>query len=208
MKEKRRIFPTQRLLHLKVAFLITSFSLLPCQKAFSSTYETVCSFFNMTIDSISDITHHFKYTFVPVSPDHFPELTLGQVLTALEENALQEGDSTKVCQDLHFEYMKDEYPGFLSFSTVDFGSILGETRFSSSSTQNFYNFLTTSIPEADLTKSFQLLRPEISPTITIGENEEKWRKTCLYEYILSNPPTGTDFKRVYIRLTAWRKKIS
>ncbi|NCP63008.1 MAG: hypothetical protein GW748_08120 [Alphaproteobacteria bacterium] len=206
MKEKRRIFFTQRLFRLKTAFLISFFSLLPCQKASSSAYETVCSFFNVTGEIISDITHQFKYSVVSVSPDHFPELTLGQVLTALEENALQEGGSIKVCQDLHFEYMKDEYPGLLSFSTVDFGSILGETRFSSSSTQTFHNFLTTSIPEADLTKSFQLLRPEISPIITIGGDEEKWRKTCLYEYVLSNPPTGTNFKRVYIRLTAWRKR--
>jgi len=102
--------------------------------------------------------------------------------------------------------MKNEYPGILSFSAIDFGTILGDTRYSLSSTKTLHAFLTQSIPEADLTKSFQLLRPEMSPEITIGEDTESWRKRCLYEYILSNPPTGTDFKRVYIRLTAWRKR--
>ncbi|HBN22865.1 MAG TPA: hypothetical protein DD412_06485 [Holosporales bacterium] len=104
--------------------------------------------------------------------------------------------------------MKNEYPGTLSFSAIDFGNLLGDTRFSLSSSKTLHAFLSDSIPEADRTKSFNLLRPEMSPSVIVGEDEEKWKKSCLYEYILSNPPTGTEFGRVYIRLTAWRTRSS
>ena len=218
-----RIFFTQRPRQLKPTLLIIFLSLFPYQAVSSNDYwDTACSFgegvfsFGKKVSSavkttgeiLSDITHKVKYTFVPVSPDHFPELTLGQLLTALEEGSLEEGDSATVCQSLHFDYMKDEYPGTLSFRAIDFGNLLGDTRFSLSPSKTLHTFLSGSVPEAGLTKSFRILRPEMSSTVSVGEDEEKWKKCCLYEYILSNPPTGTDFGRVYIRLTAWRTRRS
>ena len=214
--EKMRIFFTQRSCPLKPALLITLLSFLPYQATSSNYYWDTASYYaegfqsilSTTGEALSDITHQVKYTFVPVSPDHFPELNLGQLLTTLKDTSLEEANASTVCQDLHFKYMKDEYPGLLSFSAIDFGTLLGETRYSLTSSKTLHAFLLTFVPEADLTKSFLLLRPEMLPIITVGNDEEKWKKSCLYEYVLSNPPTGTEYKRVYIRLTAWRKRLS
>lgn len=202
-----RIFFTQRPRQLKPVLFITLLSFLPYQATSSNHYwdmaysarDTICSAVNESI-------HQFKYSVVSVSSDHFPELILGQFLKALEENHLEKAKSAAVCQNLHFDYMKNEYPGRLSFNAIDFGIIVGETRYNLSSSQTLHAFLSNSVPKNDLTKSFRLLNPEMSPEITVGEKSERWKKSCLYEYVLSNPPTQTDYKRVYIRLTAWRTK--
>ncbi|HBN22866.1 MAG TPA: hypothetical protein DD412_06490 [Holosporales bacterium] len=100
-----RIFFTQRPRQLKPTLLIIFLSLFPYQAVSSNDYwDTACSLgegissfgkkvssaVNTTGRILSDITHKVKYTFVPVSPDHFPELTLGRVLTALGEPTLQQ----------------------------------------------------------------------------------------------------------------------
>lgn len=211
-----RIFFTQQSRLLKSLLLLTLLSFFPSQIYASESYwdtasyymESIYSAWGTTRDLSNDIAHSLKYTFVPVSPDHFPELTLGQLLTTLNERNLEEADSANICQNLQFEYMKGEYPGLLRFSAIDFGSLYGETRYNLSSSTALHAFLSNSIPEADLTKPFRLLNPEMSPTIIVGGDEEKWKKSCLYEYVLSDPPTGTEYKRVYIRLTAWRTRRS
>lgn len=164
--------------------------------------------FSSFLDSVNEIYHYSKYTIAPVSTNHFPEITLNELLGRFESNNLIDVSNDKICDNFKVSYSKNGYTGELKLCQINFGYIYGNTEFDQSENFSLYHFIKTSIPENELFKVFTIKDSKMGCYISLSYGSiERWKKIAVYEYMLFDPPLETKFRRIFIRLIAWRKRI-